>query len=83
MEEGDRELVAWLGHAPTILVNLGTHINMDEMNVRQLAMALRILLDRERKIQVIWKLKAQNDARASLRDILGADMDSGRVKIVD
>ncbi|KAK0495902.1 hypothetical protein EDD18DRAFT_1167826 [Armillaria luteobubalina] len=81
--EGDRELVAWLGHAPTILVNLGTHVNMDEMGVRQLAMALRILLDRERKVQVIWKLRAQKECKASLRDILGDDMDGGRVKVVD
>ncbi|KAK0220219.1 hypothetical protein IW262DRAFT_1383384 [Armillaria fumosa] len=81
--EGDRELAAWLGHSPTILVNLGTHVNMNEMGVRQLAIALRILLDRERKVQVMWKLRTHNDCKASLRDILGADMDGGRVKVVD
>ncbi|KAK0192760.1 hypothetical protein F5146DRAFT_1191689 [Armillaria mellea] len=54
-------------------VGEGTHVNMDVMNVRQLAMALRILLDRERKVQVIWKLIAQKDVKASLE----------RVKVVD
>ncbi|KAK0469212.1 uncharacterized protein EV420DRAFT_1472477 [Desarmillaria tabescens] len=83
VEERDREIVAWLDRAAAILVNLETHVKMDEMNVHQLAMALRILPDRERKIQVIWKLKAPNDVKASLLDILGVDMNSGRVKVVD
>ncbi|KAK0205294.1 hypothetical protein DFS33DRAFT_1453591 [Desarmillaria ectypa] len=84
VEGGDRELAAWLDLAPTIFVSLGMHVILDEKDTHQLAMGLRILLDRERKVQVIWKLKAQNsDVEASLHDIFGADMESGRVKVVD
>ncbi len=40
-------------------MSLGTHVILDEKDTHQLAMGLRILLDRERRVQVIWKLVAQ------------------------
>ncbi|KAK0196224.1 putative UDP-glucoronosyl and UDP-glucosyl transferase [Armillaria mellea] len=83
VEEKDPELASWLDGGPTMLVNLGTHAVFDENNACQLAKALRIVLDHDRSIQVLWKVKAHDDVKASLHDILGSDMAKGRVRIVD
>ncbi|CAG8958973.1 hypothetical protein HYFRA_00012130 [Hymenoscyphus fraxineus] len=53
----DPELEAWLEQGPTVLINLGSHIKTDGQMAREFAVALKVLLDRRPKIQVLWKLK--------------------------
>jgi hypothetical protein len=55
--EGDPELDAWLSQAPTVLMNLGSHITMDDALAREYAAALKVLLDSQPKLQILWKLK--------------------------
>lgn len=53
----DPELLAWLEQGPTVLINLGSHIRMDDTMAREFAGALKILLDSKPDVQVLWKLK--------------------------
>ncbi|EPE25405.1 UDP-Glycosyltransferase/glycogen phosphorylase [Glarea lozoyensis ATCC 20868] len=55
--EADAELEAWLGRNPTVLINLGSHIRMDNEMIKEFAVALKVLLDRHQDIQILWKLK--------------------------
>ncbi|KAG9233188.1 UDP-glucoronosyl and UDP-glucosyl transferase family protein [Amylocarpus encephaloides] len=57
VSEIDPALGAWLERGPTVLINLGSHIRMDNIMVREFAVGLKVLLDRRPKIQVLWKLK--------------------------
>lgn len=83
IEQSDPELANWLDQAPTALVNLGTHAKSDEHFVQEMATGMRVLLDQDTHVQVLWKIKAKGEIQAPLRDILGKEIDSGRVKIVD
>lgn len=57
VSEQDPKLDAWLKAAPTVLINLGSHIRMEGETIRQFALGLRIVLLKMRGIQVLWKLK--------------------------
>ena len=57
VSETDPRLQAWLKQGPTILINLGSHIRMDDDMAREFATALRIVLDSKPDLQVLWKLK--------------------------
>lgn len=81
------ELEAWLQRAPTVLVNLGSHIIFDEPFALKFATALRVLLDRRPDIQILWKLKTQGDTWDSLFSkegafqIIAKEIADGRVRI--
>ncbi|KAL3474334.1 hypothetical protein BJX99DRAFT_231662 [Aspergillus californicus] len=51
------ELAAWLSGGPTVLVNLGSIVCLNEIQAWKLASGLRVLLDARPDIQVLWKLK--------------------------
>lgn len=55
--EQDPTLDAWLNAAPTVLVNLGSHIRMEDEMVQQFALGLKIVLSQMPGLQVLWKLK--------------------------
>lgn len=55
--ERDPELEAWLRQGPTVLINLGSHITMDGAMAREFSAALKVLLDSQPKVQILWKLK--------------------------
>jgi hypothetical protein len=57
VSKADPMLQCWLERAPTILINLGTHIRMNDTMAREFAAALKILLDSNPEIQILWKLK--------------------------
>ena len=57
VSESDPQLQVWLEQAPTILINLGSHIRMDDAMAHEFAKALRIVLDSKPNLQVLWKLK--------------------------
>ena len=68
VEEVDKNLAAWLGRAPTVYINLGTHLFFDEEFAGEMAKGVNILLDHSRSLewrdltgrlkglQVLWKL---------------------------
>jgi len=82
VEESDPLLAAWLENGPTVMVNLGTHASSDKTFAFQLASGLRVLLDKEKEIQILWKLKGNGDIQDALTE-LGYDVNRGRVKIMD
>ena len=57
VSKDDPNLQAWLDRAPTVLINLGTHIRMDDAMAREFASGLKIVLDRIPNLQILWKLK--------------------------
>ncbi|KAK0120064.1 hypothetical protein ONS95_011477 [Cadophora gregata] len=69
----DPALLAWLKGGPTILVNLGSHIRMDDTMAREFSSGLKILLDKKPNIQVLWKLKTSGGVAVSSK----AKPDSG------
>ncbi|PHH88863.1 hypothetical protein CDD83_6953 [Cordyceps sp. RAO-2017] len=91
----DTDLEAWLARGPTIYINMGTLFRTTETQAIEIAKALQIVLasTKEQKsvvsrFQVLWKLrKSQNDQAATashgVHDILGHDIESDRVRIVD
>lgn len=57
ISESDPKLLAWLEQGPTVLINLGSHIRMDDAMAREFAGGLKVLLDSRPDVQVLWKLK--------------------------
>jgi hypothetical protein len=55
--EADPELETWLAGNPTVMINLGSHIRIDNEMIREFAVALKVLLDRRPEIQILWKLE--------------------------
>jgi hypothetical protein len=47
------ELQSWLKREPTILINLGSMVRMDEAMTREFAADLKIVLDQYQEIQVL------------------------------
>ncbi|TFK37242.1 hypothetical protein BDQ12DRAFT_705923 [Crucibulum laeve] len=90
VEQDDPELSKWLqaANGRTILLNLGTHTIVDVANTRELAKGLAAVIQHERdlkrEVQVLWKLQLVpgSEVDAVLREELGKDIDSGRVRIV-
>ncbi|KAI9744296.1 MAG: hypothetical protein M1818_002448 [Claussenomyces sp. TS43310] len=57
VSKDDPSLQSWLERAPTVLINLGTHIRMSDAMAREFAAGLKIVLDRKPDLQILWKLK--------------------------
>lgn len=81
--EGDPELDSWLCQGPTVLINLGSHITMDDAMAREFAAALKVLLDSQPKLQILWKLKRSGrltlQSARMFREKSSSDMDADRV----
>lgn len=80
LEKTDLELSIWLRQGPTVLVNLGTHVVFDPDLTAQYAAGLKTLLNRRPDVQVLWKLKTEDDITEAL-SIIADDIQSGRVRI--
>lgn len=65
VSEDDPKLQAWLAGAPTVLINLGSHIRMDDEMAQQFALGLKIVLQRMPGIQILWKLKTHGGLAVS------------------
>jgi hypothetical protein len=55
--EADPGLEKWLSANSTVLINLGSHIRLDNDMIKEFSVGLKVLLDRRPKIQMLWKLK--------------------------
>jgi hypothetical protein len=58
--EQDPELAAWLEKAPTVLINLGSSVDYDELSATEMAKAIKTLLG-STDVQVLWKLNKRAD----------------------
>jgi len=95
VRDEDPELYAWLERRPTVLINLGTHIQMDDKMAREFVKALRIVLDSRPDIQIIWKLKTSRGLAVrtgsaafegiadGFRDPIAHEIKADRVRIVE
>ncbi|QDS68200.1 hypothetical protein FKW77_010548 [Venturia effusa] len=54
--EQDPELASWIQKAPTVMIHLGSHVDYDEKGAREMADAIRVLLE-QTDVQVLWKFK--------------------------
>lgn len=81
VSEGDPDLAAWLQRKPTILVNLGTHARILVEDARELASGLRMVLARQSKLQVLWKLKSKGPLDDQISSILNKELASDTVRI--
>lgn len=78
--DSDPELAEWLQRRPTILINLGSHVQSEGSDAVELAKGVRVVLGRRQDLQVLWKLQCV--VTDDLKAILGAELESdGRVKI--
>ena len=87
LEESDPALMKWLDNKPTVLINLGSHVVPNEKLAREMASALHILLyyhDKRgsSKIQVLWKLKTDVGIEKMIDEIIGKEIEEGRIKVV-
>jgi len=84
---------------PTILINLGSIVRMDEAMTREFAAGLKIVLEQYQEIQVLWKIKKsgsliishakeksspqQKDSAQDSLEAISREILSGRVMIVE
>ncbi|KAH7410788.1 putative UDP-glucoronosyl and UDP-glucosyl transferase [Cadophora sp. MPI-SDFR-AT-0126] len=65
VSDQDPELLMWLQRGQTILINLGSHVRMDDTMAREFSSGLKILLDKKHNVQVLWKLKTSGGLAVS------------------
>ncbi|TID17015.1 hypothetical protein E6O75_ATG09781 [Venturia nashicola] len=54
--EQDPELATWIKKAPTVMINLGSHLDYDERDAKEMAGAIKTLLEFT-DVQVLWKIQ--------------------------
>jgi hypothetical protein len=90
----DPDLARWLAKGPTMYVNLGTQVQTTEWDALEIARALKQVLIKAgthkdvwmRDVQVLWKLNKRGNystaAGSRIHNILGCEIDNGRVQVV-
>lgn len=94
IQESDPELLAWLSRGPTLYINMGSLVQVDEDQALEMAAAVRSVLRVAREpgnevmanLQVIWKLRKYGDydimsPKCAMYAILGPELESGLVRI--
>jgi hypothetical protein len=80
----DPELETWLRGRPTVLLSLGSFLRTSEKHAQELASGIKMLLDRNLTIQVLWKLKTDESLYETVNlaatKILSEHIESGRVR---
>ncbi|WWD08485.1 hypothetical protein V865_006597 [Kwoniella europaea PYCC6329] len=78
LESIDMDLYKWVMERPTVLIVLGTHYKTSREFANNMLISIRILLDKRKDVQVLWKL--QKYGHFVIND--GQDQED-RLKIVD
>ena len=78
--EQDPELSSWLERAPTVLINLGSSVNYDEVSATEMAQGIKILLANSRA-QVLWKFNKRNEFSDEFLSDLSDEIAHGRVRL--
>jgi len=94
IQKSDPEMLAWLSRGPTLYINPGSLVRVDESQALEMAAAIKSVLRKAKEpgneamsnLQVIWKLKKYGDydtksTKCAMYDILGPEMESGLIKI--
>jgi hypothetical protein len=76
----DAELAAWLENAPTVLINLGSSVNYDELSAMEMAKAIKTLL-RRTAVQVLWKFNKRVDFPGDFLADLTDEIQSRRLRL--
>ncbi|KPM41311.1 hypothetical protein AK830_g5239 [Neonectria ditissima] len=98
LAESDASLAEWLKGGPVVTINLGTVCQVSQDEAVEMARALRQLLDEGARrggnwseMRILWKLKKDPGRGpeyhagpgSALSDVLGAEIEAGRVRIMD
>jgi hypothetical protein len=85
VSESDPELLERLKRGPTVLISLGTIYEGSTKQVTEIAGGVRILLEKKKEIQVLWKSRPRRGREGRddvlLDEILGRVVKEGRVRI--
>ena len=78
----DPELDSWLEKSPTVLVNLSSFLQPSQKHAQELATGIGLILGHNHQVQVLWKLKTDNDrVFESATKILSEHIQTGRVRL--
>jgi hypothetical protein len=83
LSHSDPDLVKWLQRKPTVLLNLGSFQEGNIDQARGLALGLRVLLNSNPEVQVLWKFRPAegSDADKEIESILGDEIEAGRIRV--
>ncbi|RCI09209.1 hypothetical protein L249_1521 [Ophiocordyceps polyrhachis-furcata BCC 54312] len=86
VRDADPHLEGWLARGPTLYVNLGSLCPIAETQARELALAIKSVLDALPRLQVLWKLKRDGDYSVSkpgdcIHDALNEELKADRVRV--
>lgn len=57
LREQSPELFRWVTQKPTVMIALGSHLAYPEGTAQELLTSFRVLLDKRKDIQILWKLR--------------------------
>ncbi|KAF3390421.1 hypothetical protein F1880_009304 [Penicillium rolfsii] len=77
----DDELEAWLT-TPTVLINLGSHVELSESIAIQMAKGIRTVITKRPDLKILWKLKYDWKISDEFQRVLGSFITAGSVKVV-
>lgn len=91
VENEDADLAAWLARGPTVLIVLGSHTVYNAEDAAEMVQAIRTVLDRDERVQVLWKLKTDASVsnegyqitgmNSTVSDEISSLQSTGRVRI--
>ena len=79
VREIDPELYSWLTGRPTVLIVLGSVVDLDDEALTIVWTACRVLLDRRKDLQILWKLQRLDSV---IDKLTGLDEAGDRMRIV-
>lgn len=65
---------------PTVLINLGSSVNYDEVGAVEMVKAVRVLLDNS-KVRVLWKFNRRYEYSYEFLDVLNEEIRADRVRM--
>ncbi|WVQ85731.1 hypothetical protein IAT38_007898 [Cryptococcus sp. DSM 104549] len=78
LQQTDPELAAWVKQRPTVFVMLGSMYTWREDAAKEMLAALRVLLDKRKDLQVLWKLMKYGEY-----ELDGIEEAGERMRVVD
>ncbi|KAH8424662.1 glycosyltransferase family 1 protein [Aspergillus melleus] len=75
------QLAAWLSLRPTVLVNMGSHVACSAAQEREFAEGFRMLLEKRRDVQILWKLQRRGERDESALVCLREAIERDRARI--
>jgi hypothetical protein len=78
--EQDSELAAWLKNAPTVLINLGSHMSYTEESAKAIIHSLKEVVF-PKSVQVLWKFKNQGDYSDGFLSVVSEELASDRLRL--